>query len=465
MKNYKRQIKQCVKVMLGFLPGSMQEPLEAFARKLLNGYRAFKAPIYPKKEEERCVDLMFEFLTKARLEISKIDSSLHPRIQPQPYEYCPNLRESAIGKKFITACKELDRGYDIIYVVPWLRSGGADLYCVNAANIMAAKGMSVLVITTENSDSTWSSKLQSNIRIYELGKCLKTFAFCEQTEFFARLLVQIKTKRVHIINSHLALEATSVYKKYLQKNTEIYVSFFSNDILDNGGEVGYINSYLTVLDDAVVSYSTDNKLTPLYYEKKYGVNANRWSVVYNYIEKLSEEFRPHLGAKVLWAGRLDKHKRPELLLEIIKRMPEVQFEIYGTSVLNDVPVSILKEIKEQNNSVLRGSYDGFSSIPLEQFGCLLFTSTNEGLPNILIEAALAGLPIVGSNVGGVGDLLSETTGFPISGDTDAYIEAIRYVLNNKETAKLKARNAYELASARHSKNNMTKGLLHLYKTF
>ena len=37
---------------------------------------------------------------------------------------------------------------------------------------------------------------------------------------------------------------------------------------------------------------------------------------------------------VLWAGRLDRQKRPDVLAKIAVRMPDVHFDVYGAAVMS-----------------------------------------------------------------------------------------------------------------------------------
>jgi glycosyltransferase involved in cell wall biosynthesis len=55
----------------------------------------------------------------------------------------------------------------------------------------------------------------------------------------------------------------------------------------------------------------------------------------------------------------------------------------------------------------------------------VLSSANEGTPVFLIEAAAAARPAIATNVGGVGDVVTEKTGILVEfGDVDAFASAI-----------------------------------------
>ena len=60
---------------------------------------------------------------------------------------------------------------------------------------------------------------------------------------------------------------------------------------------------------------------------------------------------------------------------------------------------------------IRDSYDAF-----------LYTSAFDGLPNVLLEALSAGLPVIAPDVGGIGEaVVNEVTGRLIEADDDTLV--------------------------------------------
>ena len=68
------------------------------------------------------------------------------------------------------------------------------------------------------------------------------------------------------------------------------------------------------------------------------------------------------------------------------------------------------------------------------------TSAWDGVPSILLEVAMTGVPIVGSLVGGTGEVLSEADAWPVEevDDAEEYVKAIRDVLADTAGARQRA---------------------------
>ena len=72
--------------------------------------------------------------------------------------------------------------------------------------------------------------------------------------------------------------------------------------------------------------------------------------------------------------------------------------------------------------------------------CWLYTSAWDGVPTILLEVAVTGVPIVGSLVGGTGEVLSEEDAWPVAeiDNAELYVKAIREVLADRPGARRRA---------------------------
>ncbi len=138
-------------------------------------------------------------------------------------------------------------------------------------------------------------------------------------------------------------------------------------------------------------------------------------------EALFHSFEARTGRATLTVGavmRLDEVKRPLLWIDsaasILARIPDARFIIVG-----DGPLRMKAEIRAESLGIAgRCLFTGRSSCIgywLSKMDTLLLLSEHEGLPNALIEAQLAGVPVVTSPAGGAPEaLLPGTTGLVTS---------------------------------------------------
>ena len=84
------------------------------------------------------------------------------------------------------------------------------------------------------------------------------------------------------------------------------------------------------------------------------------------------------------------------------------------------------------------------------FDIFIFTSLMEGLPQVLVQAAAAGRPIVSFEVEGAKEIIKEgINGFIVSpGDIDGLAEKVNYLLSDIEKAKEMGRHGKEIIGNR-----------------
>jgi glycosyltransferase involved in cell wall biosynthesis len=161
--------------------------------------------------------------------------------------------------------------------------------------------------------------------------------------------------------------------------------------------------------------------------------------------------------KLLWASRLDRQKRPDLLLKIAARLrreaPELRIDLFGSAVLDAFDPAAFGGCP---NIAYHGRFDKFEALPLADYDAFLYTAMFDGLPNVVLEAMAAGLPVIAPGVGGIGEAVTEDTGFLVEDSPDDAVLVERYVQaidtlyqNEQETGKRRA-NAVALIRKRHS---------------
>jgi glycosyltransferase involved in cell wall biosynthesis len=99
--------------------------------------------------------------------------------------------------------------------------------------------------------------------------------------------------------------------------------------------------------------------------------------------------------RLLWAGRLAPQKRPELLIEVARRCPEIDFDMVGARSSGAPGAEIAAaaagvSILRLHGFVAHGQVSGF----YERARALVCTSAREGFPNTFLEAWSRGRPVL-----------------------------------------------------------------------
>lgn len=103
---------------------------------------------------------------------------------------------------------------------------------------------------------------------------------------------------------------------------------------------------------------------------------------------------------ILWAGGLRPVKRPDLFLELARRLPDRRFVIVGgsTTTERDYAAAIEKEAARVPNLRLTGWQPHSEVIrEIERASLVVNTSVVEGFPNVYLEAWNHGVPVVSFN--------------------------------------------------------------------
>ena len=144
-------------------------------------------------------------------------------------------------------------------------------------------------------------------------------------------------------------------------------------------------------------------------------------------ESALKTFRVHdkKRIRVLWLARVTGVKNPQRVTEIAKRLPEIDFYMAGGG-------DLLEGVKKQapKNLKVLGWQDAKLVLPIADI--FLLTSENEGMPIALIEAQLAAIPVVATNVGSVPEvILHNKSGIICSKSNDELIAAIKKLAQGK----------------------------------
>jgi glycosyltransferase involved in cell wall biosynthesis len=166
-------------------------------------------------------------------------------------------------------------------------------------------------------------------------------------------------------------------------------------------------------------------------------------------------------------GRLVPAKGHAVLIDafakVAAELPEADLKIYGYGPLEGELQARIERLGMRGRITLAGRTEDTSRV-LEALDIFVFSSLNEGLPLVILEAMAAGLPVVSTRVGGVPEVAPERL-FPWMcepGDADALAKAMSCAAANTQLAAI-GQAGRDLAARSYGVGEMASNYLALYE--
>jgi glycosyltransferase involved in cell wall biosynthesis len=315
------------------------------------------------------------------------------------------------------------------------------------------------VLTEEGRESPWVGRLPGSVAVMKFGEETAGFTPPERSQLLARLVIQETPLMVHNLNSPVAYDMFIEYGKAVSQSTRIFNSIFCTEFDADGAQTGYAVDQLDKCYDVITKVFSDNNWFIGHLIDIYDFDRDRFAA-HNMppdktLKALSREARrkPGDAMNALWASRLDRQKRIDVLAKIVKRCENlpIEFHVYGGS-LNPVDDAIVNEIRSAPNVKFAGPYDGFASLPVTDMDVYLYTTSWDGTPNVILEATMSGLPIVAPPVGGIPEVLGGGAGLLVSDpdDVEGFVGALKQLLESPELGAAIVQKAQDVVATRHS---------------
>ena len=206
----------------------------------------------------------------------------------------------------------------------------------------------------------------------------------------------------------------------------------------------------------------DRYICPSNYMKetiaKGGIEESRLTVLHNFIEKNNKDYTLQTNEKyVLYFGRISIEKGIKTLVDVIKELPHIKFVFVGDGPLEDYCKSIenleLAGRKSGNELKQYIANAEFSVCPSEWY---------ENCPMTIIESLSLATPVIGSDLGGIPELISNNyTGLIFKhNDKEDLKKKISYLWENDEIISKMSKNA--INSSDNTIEKYTEKLLKIY---
>ena len=357
----------------------------------------------------------------------------------------------------------------VLHVIARLNVGGTARYITQLANELPGHGIETLVATgfvqgAEVEDE--SAQSIDLIRVKSMGRSINPIKDHFARKQLEKVIAQVKPD---IIHTHTFKAG---YLIRMKKQPVPVVHTFHGHLLDDPEFSGFKSKVIIEVERMLAKKSVrlvtvgrrvgDELLQQHIGKKEQYINIPPGVVALDVTPKeqalnnlnLEDDGKPIVG----WIARVTGVKNPMLALEVADAMPDIHFVVAGGGDL----LEKVKATAPTNVSVVgwAKAEDVFGASDI-----ILSTSENEGMPVALIEAQLAGKPVVATDVGSVSEvLLNHETGIVTNKNAGSIALALETLLLDKQKRTEMGTLAISRAQALFSVQRMINAHVDLYKS-
>lgn len=297
-----------------------------------------------------------------------------------------------------------------VVLVQELRPGGAEKYAIDWANALADAGEPVTIIETAPGESKWLDRAKNKPGV----KVLQWFARRqmqpqERAYALQRAMTQCELESLLVCNSEIGWALVHENAEPIAKR--VIAASFSTFHLRGFSSCP---PYHLTQHTKNLTIVTDNERHAARM-RRYGVPAPI-EVIPPRVSYGGRNMRRQTfdtdRLRLLWAGRGSFEKWPQTPASVAASMPNVDVHIWGD--VQPMP-HLLPNLK------YRGPFESFDKID-GTYDAYLLTSETEGMPNTALEAAMAGLPIISTDVGDMKKIASHVYPAPVAAQAQHHVK-------------------------------------------
>jgi glycosyltransferase involved in cell wall biosynthesis len=363
----------------------------------------------------------------------------------------------------------------ICYIIGQLTKGGAEKQLYYLASGIDKRAFHPAVITLSRG-GYWAGKCrESGIEVIEIER-KRSF---EPARLFA-LIKYLREFRPEIV--HTFLSSANSYGRTAAFLARVPIIIASERNLPEAGKNKpahqlAVDKLLARLSDAIICNS---KKAGRVLVEAHSIRPEKVFTVPNGINpsetpRTNNRGAPGMNGKgpilIGTVGRLTPQKNLKMFLDvayILLRLAgnsRLKFLIAGGGPQRDELVDYAEGIGLAEKVVFTGERDDIGEI-LAQMHIFVTTSLFEGMPNVIMEAMLAGLPVVATNVGGVPELVIERkTGFLCPLKASYIADKVLFLIRNPEAAAEMGKMGRERILSEFSTARMVEGTVSVYRKF
>jgi glycosyltransferase involved in cell wall biosynthesis len=355
----------------------------------------------------------------------------------------------------------------VLHVIARLNVGGTARYITRLAEELPKNKIETFVAAGFVQGSEQEDPSAKNLKVIRIPSLGRQFNPIKDHFAFKQLLKVVKEVKPDIVHTHtfkagyIGRMKTEEINKASGKRVK-FVHTFHGHLFDDPEFSGLKSSIITSLErrfakrtDAIVTVGAQVGKELL--ERNIG-QSKQFTNIPPGVEALKlPKAKPRTKVTIGWIARVTGVKNPLRALDIAKLFPDTQFLIAGGG-------DLLDQVKAQapKNTKVLGWTNAAKLFAASDI--ILSTSENEGMPIALIEAQLAGKPVVATNVGGVAEVvINNKTGFVTKKNTQELAKALENLIASKSLRTAQGKAAKAHAAKAFSVEKMIKAHVSLYK--
>ncbi|PEC56405.1 group 1 glycosyl transferase [Bacillus cereus] len=238
----------------------------------------------------------------------------------------------------------------------------------------------------------------------------------------------------------------------------------------------YLASALGAIESTVYHYlktyekNIDLFISPSEFLKdkiiEFGVSPEKIKVIPNFVDSDYWEYSSENKGYILFVGRLSEEKGIQILIEAMKQVPDLKLKIAGTGPLSSWLEGFVKRENLENIEVL-GYQSGqkLKQLLEESMATIIPAKWYENCPISILESYSCGKPVIGSNLGGIPDMVhhGETGLLFESENIQDLVIKLKYTQENPEEMLDMGKKSRELIETMYNKHKHVNDILKIYK--
>jgi glycosyltransferase involved in cell wall biosynthesis len=346
--------------------------------------------------------------------------------------------------------------------------GGMERVAEALADELAVRQYNVEVLTSNIHQPTSPRPTAPNLRI----RRFRAFEFAHTPVALGFIPALLRTPKRSIFHLHLAQAFYPEWTLLVSKLRRIpYVVHFHLDLQPSGPLGMVFIPYKAIVIKAVIKQAAAvivfSPEQQAFICKTYGVAKDKVVIIPNGVSKEYFVARPRRAprstARLLYVGRISSQKRVNFLTEAMALVhhPAVLTIVGDGEERAMIAAAIPQDVAPRIH--FTGQLSPADTLPyFKQADVFTMASKVEGMPLAILEAMASGLPIVGADVPGIKELISETGVLVKKPSAKAFARCLDTLLAHPETMEELSRKS-SLAAKQYSWSALVDHLEQLYE--